>query len=235
MTDATLPEMTVTASGFEEASSQDRTKNRSSELNQLDFFVRSMLSDFPSAVLVKVVSCENNGGLSPSGFVNVIPMIHQVDGGGKPVPHGVIPRVPYLRIHGGSNAIIIDPQPGDIGICVVTHRDSEKVKNTRQPAPPDSERMNDLCDSVYIGGVLTAAPTQYLQFVDGGVVLHGTGKVSVTAENVYLGSESGARRMLLEEVKGLYNDHTHNVTGNVTEKPNQQMTDNMLTEISRAT
>ena len=91
------------------------------EYTNILFVIRQALSKMQTATLVKIVSCTNSGGLSPVGFVNVIPLINQLTGPLPPngdsqgVPHVTILDVPYLRIQGGSNAIILDPQEGDIG------------------------------------------------------------------------------------------------------------------------
>ena len=86
------------------------------------FAIEAVLSKLNTVTLVKVVSCTNSGGLSPVGFVDVQPMVHQMTGDRKPITHGVIHNVPYFRIQGGANAVIIDPQKGDIGMCAFDHR-----------------------------------------------------------------------------------------------------------------
>jgi hypothetical protein len=56
------------------------------------------------------------------------------------VEHGVIYSIPYFRLQGGVNAIIIDPEPGDIGMCGFCSRDISVVKNTKKIANPGSYR-----------------------------------------------------------------------------------------------
>ena len=81
--------------------------------------------------LVQVVAVTNDGGVEPVGFVDVHPMVAQVDGKGQPTPHGVIYGLPYIRVQGGSNAVILDPQVGDIGLAVFCAQDISKVKATK--------------------------------------------------------------------------------------------------------
>ena len=98
------------------------------DFGAISFLIRQILSRFNTATLVKVVSCTNAGGVSPVGMVDVQPLINQMDGAGNGIDQGVLHNLPYLRIQGGSNAIIIEPQPGDIGIAVFASRDISKVK-----------------------------------------------------------------------------------------------------------
>jgi hypothetical protein len=77
--------------------------------------------------------------------------------------------LPYLRVQGGANSIIIDPQPGDIGIAVFASRDITNVKSTKAQANPGSFRTHDFSDGMYIGGLLNGVPTQYIKFSDTGI------------------------------------------------------------------
>jgi hypothetical protein len=77
--------------------------------------------------------------------------------------------LPYLRIQGGVNAVIIDPQPGDIGIAVFASRDITNVKSTKAQANPGSFRMHDFSDGMYLGGLLNGVPSQYVQFSSDGI------------------------------------------------------------------
>jgi hypothetical protein len=132
--------------------------------NQTAFIVQQLLQKIRTADLVKVVSCTNSGGISPFGFVNVSPLVNQLDSAGNQVPHTTLYNLPYMRIQGGSNAIILDPQAGDIGVAVFASRDISKVKSTQAQANPGSARQYDFSDGLYLGGMLNATPTQYIQF-----------------------------------------------------------------------
>jgi len=143
-----------------------------SEYNSLAFVINSFLSKIQTATLVKIVSCTNSGGVSPVGFVDVIPLVDQIDGLGVPVPHVTLFNIPYFRAQGGSNAIILDPQAGDIGICVFASRDISKVKSSKKSSPPDSLRQFSYSDGLYIGGVLNGPPSQYVQFSTAGIKIH---------------------------------------------------------------
>jgi hypothetical protein len=67
---------------------------------------------------------------------------------------------------GGINAIIIDPQVGDIGIAIFGDRDLSSVIANKAQSNPGSLRRFDMADGLYIGGFLSAAPSKYVRFYD---------------------------------------------------------------------
>ena len=146
--------------------------SQGSAYNAFVFAVNQLLAKRHHLTIVKVVACTNAGGVKPVGFVDVQPLVNQVNGEGNGVPHGILYRLPYHRLQGGSSAVIIDPKPGDIGIAVFADRDISKVKNTRQQANPGSLRQNSMADGVYLGGLLNGTPTQYVRFSAEGITLH---------------------------------------------------------------
>jgi hypothetical protein len=149
-----------------------------------DLMIDSALAEVNTATLVQVVAATNSGGLSPVGFVDVQPLVNQSDAAGHVVPHSVVHKLPYFRLQGGTNAVIIDPQPGDIGIAVFASRDISKVKNTKAQAAPGSSRMFSMSDGLYIGGVLNGTPSQYVQFSGSGVTITSPTVVTINAPSV---------------------------------------------------
>jgi hypothetical protein len=170
------------------------------EYNQLWFVIQQLVSRIQTATVVQVQSCTNDGGVSPFGFVNVTPLVNQVDGNGNATPHGIVNGLPYLRIQGGSNAVIIDPQEGDLGIAVFASRDITKVKNTQAQAVPDSLRMFDYADGMYLGGLLNAAPTQYLQFNENGITVLSPTAVAITAPQIQAGASGATLQALMTQI-----------------------------------
>jgi phage baseplate assembly protein gpV len=120
-------------------------------------------------------------GVAPVGFVSIQILVDQVTGNDMTVPHGEIPNVPYFRLQGGANAVIIDPKVGDIGMACFASRDISAVKNARQAAPPGSRRAHDFSDAMYIGGFLNGTPTQYIHFTDSGIVVISPHAISAIA------------------------------------------------------
>src|ERR1700751_1341202 len=127
-----------------------RTGSASADFNATTLLVQSLMSGVATATLVKVQGVTNAGGVSPVGFVDIQPMVNQVDGIGTAVPHGTIFKCPYQRIQGGANAIILDPQVGDIGVAVFADRDISSATTNKAPSNPGSERRFDMADGLYL-------------------------------------------------------------------------------------
>src|SRR5262245_24573424 len=148
---------------------------------------------------VCVVSCSNAGGVAPWGTVTVQPLISQVAGSGQVVPHKNLFRLPYQRMQGGANAIILDPQPGDIGVAVFASRDIsalkkqsaiDQVKDGAPGVPPGSARQFDMSDGLYLGGFLNGVPVQYVAFSEEGIRVVSPTKVIVEAPEIELTADT---------------------------------------------
>lgn len=162
-----------------------------SEVGKMNYIIRSSLAKVRTSMPVQVMSVTNSGGLSPIGYVNVQPLVSAVDGSGEAWPRGIIYNVPYMRIQGGSNGIILDPQVNDIGIATVCDRDISIVKNVGNSinsatghnftSAPGSNRKTDMSDMVYLMTIIGAAPTQYVQFNSTGINIVSPVAVTITA------------------------------------------------------
>lgn len=152
-----------------------------SEFNAISFVFNQLLGRMATGTLVQVKAVSNNGGISPVGTVDVQPMINQIDGGGNATPHGTIFSLPYFRLQGGTNAVIIDPEVGDIGFAAFASSDISVVQQTKAVSNPGSRRTFDWADGLYFGGFLNGTPTQFIQFTEGGgLALKSTGKITLT-------------------------------------------------------
>ena len=154
--------------------------------NNLSFVIQQALANVQTATIVKVVACSNDGGLSPVGTVDVLILVNQISAQSAGTPHVTMYGLPYLRIQGGANAVIIDPQPGDIGIAVFASRDITNVKSTKAQANPGSFRMHDFSDGMYLGGLLNGVPAQYVQFAGSGISVVSPGTITLQAPNVVI-------------------------------------------------
>lgn len=154
-----------------------------SEFTALRFFIQQILSRVNTSSLVLVTKVDE-GGTGPVGSVDVIPMINQLDGAGNGHPLSTLHNLPYLRIQGGANAIILDPQIGDIGIAVFCSRDISTVKRTKAQANPGSWAMHSMSDGLYLGGVLNGAPTQYVYFGENEITIHTPGEINFESSAV---------------------------------------------------
>jgi len=165
---------------------QDNFSTEQSEYNMMVFVFQMLMQKIQTMTLVKVISCSNDGGLSPVGTVTVQPLVNLMSGNRQAIEHQNIFNVPYLRIQGGANAIIIDPEPGDIGACGFCSRDISAVKQAKGPANPGSFRMFDWADGLYFGGFLNGSPTQYFQFNSSGIKVVSPTKITLQAPEIDL-------------------------------------------------
>lgn len=139
----------------------------SNSYNEMLFVIRQRMAELQTALPVKVIAVKPNDG--HTGFVDVQPLVQQISADSTVVDHGIIYNVPYFRLQGGINGIIIDPAVGDIGLCDFCSRDISAVKNSKQIAPPASRRIHSFSDAIYIGGLLNAAPTRFIEFNNNGI------------------------------------------------------------------
>ncbi|WP_334166335.1 Gp138 family membrane-puncturing spike protein [Achromobacter mucicolens] len=154
------------------------------EYGALMFLISQALARLSTSTLVRVVAVTNAGGVAPVGFVDVQPLVNQLDGAGNAVPHAVLHNLPYFRLQGGTDAIILDPKVGDIGIAVFASRDISAVKASKAQANPGSWRSHDMADGLYVGGLLNGTPVQYVQFTAGGINVVSPAKVTITAPQI---------------------------------------------------
>lgn len=148
-----------------------------SEWNRLQFAIRSVMNQIATTTLVLVKAVREEG----AGFaVDVQPMVAQVDGAGNAVPHGVIHAMPVWRVQGGNSAVIVKPSVGDVGVAVFASTDISGVKRSGAPTTPGSARRFDWADGIYLGGLLMAAPTQFLRMDEKGVTITAADGLPVT-------------------------------------------------------
>jgi len=194
-----------------------------SEQNGLNFAIQQAILKLQTSLPVRVMAVRNTG-VSPVGQVDIQVLVDMVDGQGNTVQHGTISNVPYFRLQGGTNAVIVDPSPGDIGMACFCSRDISAVKSVRDAAPPGSWRSHDFSDALYLGGFLNGTPTSYIQITEGGILVHNTSGVKL--------GDTGAdvRRLVDERMLEWANSHTHG-SGPVPDIP---MGDGQLTTLTKA-
>lgn len=141
------------------------------DFNAITFLVKQFAALMHIATIVQIKAVNNADEVSPVGFVDVQSMVNLIDGQGTSSPRGTIFNVPYIRIQGGKNAIICDPEVNDLGLCVFSDRDISSVKANKGIANPGSRRRNDPADGIYVGGLLNVTPEQYIRFYPGGIDL----------------------------------------------------------------
>lgn len=172
-------------------------ESQTSEFNAIHYMIEQALSRMTKVTLVQVTKTSTTGQVAATGMVSLAPLVKMQDALGNVHAHSVVHNIPYVRLQGGKDkAIIMDPKVGDIGLAVFADRDIGPTKKnnagwdgTKQPtqtqASPGSYRQHDFADGIYLGCVLGAAPTSYIQFKDDGsiVVSPDNGTTTVTIDH----------------------------------------------------
>jgi len=157
--------MTETKTSDAGVAGQKSPSSSASDFNAKSFLVQQLLGRVRTVQVAKVMAVTTTGAVAAVGTVDVQLMVNMLDGNNQATEHGTIFTVPYFRLQGGKNAVIIDPQVGDIGMVAVADRDISAVRKSKKVSNPGSLRRFDLADSLYFGGFLGEAPTQYVRFV----------------------------------------------------------------------
>ncbi|CCE07329.1 conserved hypothetical protein [Bradyrhizobium sp. STM 3843] len=139
------------------------------QFNAMSFIAKQILAGAWTVTLAQVKSVTNAGEAKDTGTVSLQPLVNQLDGQGNATPHGTISNALYFRYAGGNGAVICDPVVGDIGIMLSASSDISSVKANKSQANPGSSRKFDPADAIYLGAVLSAAPTQYITFTSTGL------------------------------------------------------------------
>lgn len=152
------------------------------EGRQQEFIINRMLGRVHTTQLVRVLAVRPTAG--KVGFVDVLPLVQEVDTSRKVIEQTPIYNVPFTRYQGGPSAVVLDPAVGDIGLAMFAERDITSVKATTQQGPAATDRRHDMADGLYIGGVLNAEPTQYVRFQPeaGGIDIHSPAYIELTAD-----------------------------------------------------
>lgn len=144
------------------------------------YIINNLIANIHTMMPVKILSVTVPADeLAPIGRCEVLPLVQQIDGSNNVYPMGKIINVPYLRVQGGSNAIVIDPQVGDIGLCGFCERDISIVKRTGDLSAPDTRRKYDINSAVYMFTMMSGTPTQYIHFLENGINIKTTGDLNI--------------------------------------------------------
>ena len=165
---------------------QIKSSDTFGEFANLNFMVRQFVSKLQTSTLVRVDNVYAAGELQPVGFIDATILVNQIDGGGMPTEHVTMFGIPYMRLQGGTDAIIIDPVVGDIGVCLFASRDISKIKSTKARGNPGSLRQFNMSDGMYIGGMLNGTPVQYIRFSADGIDMTSPTAINLTAPDITL-------------------------------------------------
>ena len=137
----------------------------SSEFNILSFLIESVLNQqLNTALPVRVDSCTKPGTGGAAGYVSATPLICHRGSDGRALPPVSIPKLPFFRLQCGTAAVVIDPQPGDVGLAVFAQKDCSTLQAGKtEPEVAGSFRRFDMSDGFYIGGFLGVPPETFIE------------------------------------------------------------------------
>ena len=152
----------------------------------------SLITNVNTAMPCKVVAIEKQEqrGVNIVGFVDIQLMIEQTNGQKKGNETAIICNVPYVRIQGGTNAVIIDPEINDLGVAIFSSRDITNFKEARRQTPPATWRKFSISDAIYIGGIRNQKPVQYIHFRNDGIEIYSPKRVHITTPTVLIDSDN---------------------------------------------
>ena len=152
----------------------------------------SLITNVNTAIPCKVVAIEKQEqrGVNIVGFVDIQLMIEQTNGQKKGNETAIVCNVPYVRIQGGTNAVIIDPEINDLGVAIFASRDITNFKEARRQTPPATWRKFSISDAIYIGGIRNQKPVQYIHFRNDGIEIYSPKRVHITTPTVLIDSDN---------------------------------------------
>lgn len=207
-----------------------RTSNRklnsgASEYNALSFMMEQMIKGMVNtAIPVRVDSCTKPGVGGAAGYVSATPLVQQRGADGKGLQPVSLPQLPYYRVQAGTAAVVLDPQPGDVGFAVFAQQDISNIKEgTSEPVQAGSFRCFDQSDGVYLGGILGAGAPETYVFLDpekGEATIKAPTKITIESPQIELkgavsmgGASGGADTITLDG--NITTNGNFTTTGNV--------------------
>lgn len=151
----------------------------STDYQRLIFTIAQMIGRIITIVPVRVVNVYGAGDLDSCPYVDLQPLLDQRTGSGVSVPHLTVYKVPAWRMQSGSAAVVLDPLAGDVGLALVSYRDSSALTAADQSSPGSLQGGDDtyamgstaLFDwgcCFYLGGWLNGEAQQFIQFLVNG-------------------------------------------------------------------
>ena len=154
---------------------QKKPNTAGTEYNAMQFMIQQALrGQIHTAIPVKVQAVD---GL----FVDVLPLVSQVDGYGEAIAPTTLFHLPVFRYHAGVAAVIVDPVVGDIGLAVFAQSDSSNVNTgTSEPTQPGSFRRFSMSDGFFLNGFHKGTPSVYIEITQDGTVNINASKVNIS-------------------------------------------------------
>lgn len=188
-----------TAAPGSSGAGQQTPTDSNSPFEVSEFIVKQLMAKLDVMKLGQITAVHGGAGaIDKAGTVDVQLLVSQLDGAGNATPQGIVYGIPWSRVQGGKNALICDPEIGDIGYISCADRDISNVKsavaNGKSPkVNPGSYRIYSVSDGVWVGGCLNVAPEQYIVFTATGIriVDKNGNSVAMTADGMTLTDSVG--------------------------------------------
>lgn len=132
------------------------------EYNALIHIINSVVNKVKTIELVKVLSVNTT-----LHELSVIPIVKNANANGDAVENTPTYGVKYFEWQYGANSIVAVPEVGDIGICLISHKDISNIAS----GLVGSFRKFCESDSIYLGGLkgFNQTPKQFIEFNSNGI------------------------------------------------------------------
>ena len=191
-----------------------RTSNRklnsgASEYNAISFLVEQMIKGMVNtAIPVRVDSCTKPGVGGAAGYVSATPLVQQRGADGNALMPVSLPQLPFFRLQCGTAAVVLDPQPGDVGLAIFSQQDASNIEAGKtDPVQAGSFRCFDMSDGFYVGGFYGQTPTTFVHLdpEKGEATVKAPTKITIDAPQIELkgavtmgGASGGADTITLD-------------------------------------
>lgn len=172
-----------------------RTSNRklntaASEYNALSFMIEQAIKGMVNtAIPVRVDSCSKPGPDGAAGHVSATPLVQQRGADGNSLMPVSLPQLPFYRAQAGTAAIVLDPQPGDVGLAVFSQQDASNIEAGKtDPVQAGSFRCFDMSDGFLVSNHYGKTPDVYVELEQNKGVTLQTGKGDPICQ-IYLDKE----------------------------------------------
>lgn len=145
-----------------------------SSFNAEEYHIRSLIDKTVfTGFLAKIESCSSSG---EGGTKTVIatPLIAQTDAEGNALTTSAYQELPHYRFQAGIAAIIMDPEPNDIGVFLCMKSDVSNINSTTTATSrPASFRKFNPADAIMVATIHTKDPKVWIHLKqDQTIVLH---------------------------------------------------------------
>ena len=179
--------------------------NRGSDGAIQDFVMKQAIGKIVTAFCVKVVAVHD----PDDELIDVMPILYQQAASGDNVDHATIYNVPVARHQRGTSAIIMRPQVGDIGLCIVSTQDISILKKVKNFCKIGTLRRHSYADAIYVMGIFNAHPAQYVEFADNAINIVSPTAINMTAPDVLITGKLTVTEDIMNRGSHVDSTHTH--------------------------